>query len=94
MLRLLAICAVVLAGLGAAAAQPMPYGPVPGPQSEAVPPPRAGAIWEPGHWHWNGERYVWLRGQWSIGGPRYGHYMQGHWGWDGGHWAWRPAHWE
>lgn len=24
--------------------------------------PRYAAVWVPGHWRWNGRRYVWIRG--------------------------------
>jgi hypothetical protein len=83
---------VVLVGLvhGGVMAQP----PAPVPLYDAVPPPRTGSLWEPGHWHWNGERYVWIAGRWSSGGTRYGHWVLGRWGWDGDRWGRRPAHWE
>jgi hypothetical protein len=92
MLRQLAINAMVFVavGLSLAAAQPS----APERESAEALPPRSGSTWEPGHWHWNGDRHVWIGGHWSAGGSRYGHYVQGHWGWSDGRWAWRPAHWE
>ena len=30
----------------------------------AEPAPRAGHIWSPGHWEWNGRRHVWVAGHW------------------------------
>ena len=46
---------------------PVPVGPVPAPIVEAVPPPPAAAyVWRPGHWRWNGFRYVWIRGHYVI----------------------------
>lgn len=37
--------------------------PPPAPIVEAVPPPPAAFyVWRPGHWRWNGFRYVWIRG--------------------------------
>ena len=53
-----------------------PPGPPPGPGPVAVavpptpvpivepvpPPPAAFYVWRPGHWRWNGFRYVWIRG--------------------------------
>ena len=88
--------AVALMGLGigsALAQPPIPYGPVPEPRYEAVPPPRSGYYWQPGHWHWNGYRYVWIGGRWVVGGPRYEHWIPGHWQWNGARYVWVPAHW-
>ena len=28
------------------------------------PAPRAGYIWSPGHWEWNGRRHLWVAGHW------------------------------
>ena len=44
-----------------------------------VPAPRAGYIWAPGYWRWNGRRHVWVDGRWMR--ARHG-------------WHWVPAHWE
>ena len=71
--------AVLLLGLGTAAAQP--------------PPPRVGHYWEPGRWHWNGYRYVWFGGHWVGGPPRPGVWIAGHWQWNGYRYVWIPAHW-
>jgi hypothetical protein len=51
----------------------------PAPVYEAVPSPRAGYIWTPGHYEWRDGRYVWMTGSWLESRPGY---------------AWRPAHWE
>jgi hypothetical protein len=92
------VCAgVVLLGLGidtAVAQPPIPYGAVPPPQYEPMPPPRRGHYWEPGHWHWNGHRYIWLNGHWAGGRPRHGEWVQGHWQWNGHRYVWIPAHWQ
>jgi len=81
-------------GIGTAVAQPpVPYGPIPEPRYEPVPPPRSGYYWEPGRWHWDGYRYVWFDGRWVHGPPRPGHWVPGHWRWDGYRYVWAPAHW-
>ncbi|CAN5197083.1 hypothetical protein BH11PSE11_BH11PSE11_25780 [soil metagenome] len=36
----------------------------PAPRVEAVPAPRRGYMWVPGHWDWRGNRHVWVRGTW------------------------------
>jgi hypothetical protein len=91
---------VFLVGIGSAGAQPPPpptYAPVPPPRVEVVPPPPGGrVVWEPGHWHWDGVRYIWISGHYVERRPHYGHYAEGRWAWSPheGRWVWRPAHWE
>jgi len=55
--------------------QPAP----PAPIFEAAPAPRAGYIWTPGHYVWNGNQYVWQSGNWLEMREGY---------------AWQPAHWQ
>jgi hypothetical protein len=83
---------------GTALAQPAP---IPPPEIEAGPPPPApvGPNWAlvPGHWHWNGYRYVWVHRHWALREPGWhagAVYVPGHWyqGPAGG-WHWMPAHW-
>jgi len=38
--------------------------PPPPPRYEVVPAPRAGYIWAPGHWRWDGHQHVWNGGVW------------------------------
>jgi hypothetical protein len=86
---------VFLVGIGSASAQPPPpgYAPVPPPQAEVVPgPPNRHVVWEPGHWHWDGYRYVWIAGHYTE--RRRGHWVEGRWAWRGGVWTWVPAHWQ
>jgi hypothetical protein len=90
----------VLIGAGSAAAQPPPppnYAPIPPPRREVVPPlPGRTVIWQPGHWHWDGYRYIWINGRYVERRPQYGRYVEGHWVWapKAGGWVWRPAHWQ
>ncbi|MEA3121521.1 MAG: hypothetical protein QOH33_1076 [Paraburkholderia sp.] len=59
---------------------------------EGVPAPRAGYVWDRGHWGWEHGRYVWERGHWEI--ERVGHrWVGGHWAPRGPHWEWIPGHW-
>ncbi|RXZ38282.1 hypothetical protein D9O50_01670 [Oxalobacteraceae bacterium CAVE-383] len=37
----------------------------PPPRYERVPPPRAGYVWAPGYWNWDGGRHVWAPGHWE-----------------------------
>jgi WXXGXW repeat (2 copies) len=92
--------AICMVGIGSASAQPPPpptYAPIPPPRAEVVPPPPGGPmVWEPGHWHWDGYRYVWRPGHYVQRRAEYGHYVEGRWIWAPreGRWIWRPAHWE
>jgi hypothetical protein len=55
--------------------QPAP----PAPLYEPVPAQRAGYIWAPGHYIWNGNQYVWQGGQWLQMREGY---------------AWQAPHWQ
>lgn len=61
-----AALAAALMGFGAAQAQYTAIVSVapPAPRYEAVPAPRAGWVWAPGHYEWQGREYTWVEGQW------------------------------
>jgi len=96
--RVLAL-ALALAGQaaipGGAHAQPA-YPPMPPPRAQMPPPPLGPhQAWVPGHWHWNGMRYVWIRPHPVWRGAGWYRWSRGQWVWAPrrGHWVWRPAHW-
>ena len=65
----------------------------PAPRVEVIPEARAGYVWAPGYWTWNGHRHVWVNGHYIH--ARYGH----HWvaaSWEERHsrWHYVPGHWE
>jgi hypothetical protein len=83
----------LLAAFGVASAGAMSYAPTaaagvdvsvgigvapPAPRYEVVPPPRAGYVWAPGYWRWDGGRHVWMGGTWVRARPGYV-YHQPHW---------------
>jgi hypothetical protein len=90
---------IVLTGLSLAAnvagasAQPWYNGPPPPPARFERHPPRAGFVWESGHWERFAGRWVWRPGHYvAVNGAR--HWVPGHWVvgprgryWIGGHWA-------
>jgi len=86
-------CLLLLASCGPAYPTHPPIPPI---RSEQVPvPPRSSVvlIWQPGHYNWNGNAYVWIPGEWV---DRAGHGTL----WQDGYWeqtaqgsVWLPAHW-
>jgi len=64
----------------------------PAPRYEAVPPPRAGWAWDPGHWGWYGGHYAWVRGRWIAERAGY-RWVPGHWAARGPQWYWVRGHW-
>jgi hypothetical protein len=79
-------------GYGAAPPPPS-YAPIPPPRQEFVPPPPGGrVVWQPGHWFWNGHRYIWVEGRYVARHRRPMHWVAGEWVWRG-RWVWIPAHW-
>lgn len=73
-----------------------PYPPVPALIPEARPNPPVTAeplMWQPGHWDWTGNGYVWANGQYV---PAAGHgnlWMPGWWSRTQAGWTWQPPHW-
>lgn len=61
---------------------------------EAVPGPRPGYLWEPGHWRWDGRGYAWIGGHLIAPRPHYAHFVHGHWARRGPRWFWVEPHWE
>ncbi|HUN44717.1 MAG TPA: YXWGXW repeat-containing protein [Acetobacteraceae bacterium] len=74
----------------------LPFPPVPAPLQETIPkPPVSGdaLLWQPGHWNWNGNGYVWQPGEYV---PAAGHgnlFQTGYWEQTPTGWRWMPAHW-
>jgi hypothetical protein len=38
----------------------------PAPRYESIPAPRAGHVWAPGYWNWEGNRHTWSSGHWEA----------------------------
>ena len=66
--------------------------PPPAPIYEAVPAPRAGYVWAPGFWRWEGSRHVWAPGHWMAERRGYSwvpdrwEHVNGGWHHNEGHW--------
>jgi WXXGXW repeat (2 copies) len=66
----------------------------PNPIVETVPPPPGRYyVWDPGHWRWNGNRYVWVRGHYVHNPHHGGAWVPGHWVSRPGGWVWIEGHW-
>lgn len=59
---------------------------------EMVPAPRAGYVWAPGFWSWEGGRHVWVAGHW-IGERRGYAWVPDRWEQVHGGWRHEPGHW-
>jgi len=95
-LAALALTSSLLLGIGSAVAQPPPPPGPPGPRVEVIPTaPGARYVWAPGHWRWNGVRYIWVGGRYIERRPGWGHWVDGHWAWRPrfGRWEWEPGRW-
>jgi hypothetical protein len=57
------------------------------------PPPNERAVWDPGHWNWNGREYAWVGGHY-IERPNVAmRWEPGHWVQQGGGWTWVEGSW-
>ncbi len=66
----------------------------PPPRVVVVPRPRAGYVWAPGYWRWDGRRHVWVGGHWLRERRGY-HWLPDHWEERGnGRWHFEAGHWE
>jgi|HubBroStandDraft_4_1064222.scaffolds.fasta_scaffold207573_3 hypothetical protein len=65
----------------------------PAPRVIVAPPPRAGFVWAPGFWAWNGHEHVWREGRW-IPERRGFHWVPDRWEERHGHWRYAEGHWE
>jgi hypothetical protein len=73
-----------------------PFPPVPPPMTETIPKPPVSPeqlLWQPGHWDWNGDGYVWQPGEYV---PAAGHgalFQTGYWQQTQSGWLWVKPHW-
>lgn len=59
---------------------------------EVVPAARAGYVWAPGYWNWNGRRHVWVGGRW-VGERRGYHWAPHNWVQRDGRWHFEQGGW-
>jgi len=61
-------------------------------RAEVMPAPRAGHVWVPGYWAWQGHRHVWHRGTWVRARPGFV-YSSPSWTQRDGRWEFREGRW-
>ena len=67
--------------------------PPPAPVYEVVPVARAGYVWAPGFWRWDGGRHVWAAGHWMEERRGY-HWVPDRWAHGGATWRHEVGHWD
>jgi hypothetical protein len=65
----------------------------PPPREEAIPRPRRGHEWAPGHWAWRNGQHVWVSGHW-VRERRGSHWVPDRWVERDGRWVLMAGHWE
>jgi hypothetical protein len=65
----------------------------PQPRVIVAPPPRAGFVWAPGYYRWDGHRHVWVDGHF-IRERRGWHWVPEHWDEHHGRYHFEPGRWE
>ena len=66
--------------------------PPPPPRVIAPPPPRAGYVYAPGYWQWNGRRHVWVDGRYQRERRNY-HWDEARWEQDGDRYRFHRGGW-
>ncbi|MDR3480248.1 MAG: YXWGXW repeat-containing protein [Burkholderiaceae bacterium] len=65
----------------------------PAARAERIPAGRAGHVWAPGYWGWNGRAHVWFGGHWEAERPGF-RFIPASWVWVGGEWVFYPGYWD
>lgn len=65
----------------------------PAPRVVVVPTARAGYVYAPGYWRWNGREHVWVDGTW-LRERRGERWVPAHWEERGDRWHFEAGHWE
>ena len=93
-IKTLAVVAAASATLSVANAAPVIDVRVapPPPRHEFAPEARAGYVWMPGYWDWEGHHHVWVKGHWQR--ARHGYaFRSPQWVQEGDHWVLHRGTW-
>jgi WXXGXW repeat (2 copies) len=70
-----------------------PYAPPP-PRVETPPPsPDLARAWQPGHWSWTGQQYVWTPGRYVVPPSAISQWVPGYWQQGPNGWYWVEGRW-
>jgi hypothetical protein len=56
-------------------------------------PAKAGYVWSPGYWNWNGTAYVWTEGSWIVVVEPSKKWVPATWTQEGNKWYFTAGHW-
>ena len=96
------LCAVLSVGCASVSPTPpdrvaalvAPYPPPPKRAEIPPPPPSADALWQAGHWTWNGASFVWTRGSYIRRPTPTANWLPGYWVEDSSGWIWTDGRWQ
>ncbi|MGH7029545.1 MAG: hypothetical protein ACREE9_14500 [Stellaceae bacterium] len=78
---------------GTMSASMAPYAPPP-PRAETPPPPPSPlAMWQAGHWFWNGSQFIWTQGHYVERRSPTADWLPGSWQQGPRGWTWVAGHW-
>ncbi len=96
------LCGVIL--FGCASVNPVPpdrvaafVAPYPPPPKRAEippPPPSTDALWQTGHWTWNGTDFIWTPGSYIQRPTPTANWLPGYWVQDSSGWIWTDGRWQ
>jgi WXXGXW repeat (2 copies) len=70
-----------------------PYAPPPLRAEAAPPAPSALAMWQPGHWNWDGTQYAWVAGHYDERPSPSANWTPGYWQQGPAGWTWINGYW-
>ncbi len=71
-----------------------PYPPPPKRAEIPPAPPSPDALWQAGHWTWNGASFAWTPGSYIRRPTPTANWLPGYWVQDSSGWIWTDGHWQ
>jgi hypothetical protein len=85
--------ALAPSGAGTMSGLVAPYAPPPARAENPPPSSSPLAMWQPGHWSWNGSQYVWMAGHYVERPSSSANWIPGYWQQGAGGWTWVDGRW-